>query len=96
MWPATWLARARFRGERARALIAGCAGHSLLPLDKMFTAALGLMFTLAGHVEEWPVAAGGSASISRALALFGLLVWHVSAERADKQLSQVSQKVGDV
>ncbi len=68
MWPASWLAKARFRGARARALFAGCAGHSSLPLDKFFTGALGLMFALTGHVEEWPVAEGGSASISRALA----------------------------
>ena len=66
--PATWLAKLRFRGERARALLAGCAGHSVLPLDKFFTGALGVMFLLAGHVEEWPVAAGGSDAISRALA----------------------------
>lgn len=70
-WPSTLLARARFREEPARALFAGCAAHSVLPLDKLFTSALGLMFLLAGHVEEWPVAAGGSASIGRALA--GLL-----------------------
>ncbi len=68
LWPASWLAKALFRGDRARALIAGCAGHSVLPLDKFFTGALSLMFLLAGHVEEWPVAAGGSAAISRALA----------------------------
>lgn len=68
LWPASWLAKACFRGERARALFAGCAAHSTLPLDKMFTAALGLIFLLAGHVEEWPVAAGGSAAITRALA----------------------------
>ncbi|MEE3331165.1 MAG: NAD(P)/FAD-dependent oxidoreductase [Myxococcota bacterium] len=67
LWPATWLAKTRFREERARALFAGCAGHSVLPIDKMFTGALGLMFALAGHVEEWPVARGGSAAIGRAL-----------------------------
>ena len=67
LWPATWLAKARFREERARALFAGFAGHSVLPIDKMFTGALGLMFALAGHVEEWPVARGGSAAIGRAL-----------------------------
>jgi phytoene dehydrogenase-like protein len=65
---ATGLARARFAGERARALFAGCAAHSILPLERNLTAALGLVFCLAGHVEEWPVAAGGSASITRALA----------------------------
>ncbi|MEE2677132.1 MAG: NAD(P)/FAD-dependent oxidoreductase [Myxococcota bacterium] len=68
LWPATWLARTRFRGARARALFAGCAAHSVLPLNRFFTGALGLMFALAGHVEEWPVAEGGSAAISTALA----------------------------
>jgi len=68
LWPATWLANALFKGERARALLAGCAGHSLIPIDKWFTGALGLMFLLAGHVEEWPVAAGGSEAIPKALA----------------------------
>lgn len=58
----------RFHGSRARALLAGCAGHSTLPLDRMLTGALGLMFLLAGHVEEWPVARGGSQAISGALA----------------------------
>jgi phytoene dehydrogenase-like protein len=61
------LARARFRGERARALFAGCAAHSVLPLDFWFTAALGVVFGLAGHVVDWPVAQGGSAAIARAL-----------------------------
>lgn len=71
MWPATTFAHWRFQQSRAKALFAGCAGHSILPLDKMFTAALGLIFSIAGHVEPWPVAAGGSQAIPRALA--GLL-----------------------
>ncbi|MFW2387527.1 MAG: phytoene desaturase family protein [Polyangiales bacterium] len=71
MWPATAFANWRFQQSRAKALFAGCAGHSILPLDKMFTAALGLIFSIAGHVEPWPVAAGGSQAIGRALA--GLL-----------------------
>jgi phytoene dehydrogenase-like protein len=64
---ATGLAR-RFDTVQARALLAGCAAHSILPLDRLTTAALGLMFLLAGHVEDWPVAAGGSQAIPRALA----------------------------
>lgn len=64
---AVGLARARFRGDRARALFAGCAAHSILPLEAPFTAALGLMFCFVSHIEPWPVAAGGSASIHRAL-----------------------------
>jgi phytoene dehydrogenase-like protein len=61
----------RLRGARARALFAGCAAHAILPLERALTGAVGLLFLLAGHVEDWPVAAGGSAAIPRALA--GLL-----------------------
>jgi len=68
MWPASSFAKWRFQQSRARALFAGCAGHSILPLDKAFTAALGLIFSIAGHVKPWPVAAGGSQAIPRALA----------------------------
>jgi phytoene dehydrogenase-like protein len=65
---AAGLARGRFRGDRARALFAGCAAHSILPLERRLTAALGLLFCMTGHVEDWPVARGGSAAISRAMA----------------------------
>jgi len=58
----------RFETPQARALLAGCAAHSILPLDRAVTAALGLMFLITGHVEAWPVAAGGSQAITRALA----------------------------
>ncbi len=60
-----------FHGVRARALIAGCAAHAILPLDRAVTAAVALMFLVCGHEQEWPVAEGGSQSIARALA--GLL-----------------------
>jgi phytoene dehydrogenase-like protein len=62
------LARVAFRGARARALFAGCAGHAIQPLTSPLTAALGLILTIAGHVEDWPVAKGGSGAIARALA----------------------------
>lgn len=62
------LARLCFRGERARALLAGCAAHSLLPLTQPLTAALGVLFAFTAHVEDWPVAEGGSHAITRALA----------------------------
>ncbi len=64
------LARLLFREERARALFAGCAAHSILPLTRPLTAALGLMFAVSGHVEDWPVARGGSRAITRALASY--------------------------
>jgi len=62
------LARTRFRGARAQALFAGCAAHAIQPLSRPLTAAVGLVFALAGHVETWPVAQGGSRAITRALA----------------------------
>ena len=62
------LARLLFRGARARALLAGCAAHSVLPLTHPLTAALGVIFAFTAHVEDWPVARGGSHAISRALA----------------------------
>ena len=67
---AAGLAR-RFAGASARALLAGCAGHAILPFDRLVTGAVALLFLIAGHVEAWPVAAGGSQAIARALA--GLL-----------------------
>ncbi len=66
--PATVALRARFRGARARALLAGCAAHSILPLERPLTAAVAMIFALTAHVEDWPVAAGGSQAISDALA----------------------------
>jgi len=70
LWPATWLAGAAFRAEPARALFAGCAAHSILPLSHWMTSALGLMFALTAHVEDWPVARGGSIAICDALASY--------------------------
>ena len=68
--PASWLARLVFREARARALFAGCAAHSILPLTQPVTSALGLIFTLSAHLTDWPVAAGGSQAITRALASY--------------------------
>ncbi|MCA9510157.1 MAG: NAD(P)/FAD-dependent oxidoreductase [Myxococcota bacterium] len=61
------LARIAFREPRARALLAGCAAHSVLPLTQPLTAALGLVFAVTAHAEDWPVARGGSQAIARAL-----------------------------
>jgi phytoene dehydrogenase-like protein len=68
MRSAAGLARGRFAGARAQALFAGCAAHAIQPLEHTLTAALGLIFLLSGHLAPWPVARGGSAAISRALA----------------------------
>src|SRR4029453_5241848 len=60
LFRASWLAGLCFRGERARALFAACAAHAVLPLSQPLTAALGLLFAITAHVEDWPVPQGGS------------------------------------
>lgn len=69
-WPATMLARTLFRGPRARALFAGNAAHSVLPLESPFSAAVGLVLGAAGHAAGWPIAQGGAQSIANALAAY--------------------------
>jgi phytoene dehydrogenase-like protein len=65
--PATTFADLVFKGPRARALFAGCVAHSVLPFNKFFTTAIGLVFLASAHAVDWPVARGGSASIAKAL-----------------------------
>lgn len=67
LFPATTLLRFGFRGARARALLAGCAAHSILPLESLLTGAVAMIFAFTGHVADWPVAAGGSQAIGDAL-----------------------------
>jgi phytoene dehydrogenase-like protein len=66
--PATALARSAFRGERARALLAGMSAHAIRPLNEPGTAAFGLVLMTLGHAVGWPVARGGSQTIANALA----------------------------
>ena len=62
------LAHSRFEGERARALFAGCAAHSLLSLRAPVSAAFGLVLVLTAHAVGWPVTRGGSQRLADALA----------------------------
>ena len=66
--PSTSLAKFFFRREPARALFAGIAAHSFLPLDAPASSAFGLVLGLAGHAVGWPIPRGGSQQISNALA----------------------------
>src|ERR671922_73183 len=66
--PAVVLARLLFRGERARALLAGVAAHSMLPLERPVSAAFAVVLGVLGHAVGWPIARGGSQRISDALA----------------------------
>jgi len=78
------LARGVLKTERSRALFAGLAAHSVLPLDQPATAAIGLVLGGAAHVAGWPIPRGGSQRIADALASYlrslgGEVVtgWHI-------------------
>jgi phytoene dehydrogenase-like protein len=62
------LCQSWFRDEGLRALLAGMGAHAMLPLHRPATASFALVLAIAGHAVGWPIARGGSASISAALA----------------------------
>jgi len=61
------IARAYFQTERGRGLFAGIGGHSMLPLEKLTTAAPPLVLAVAAHVAGWPFARAGSQQLTAAL-----------------------------
>ena len=64
------VAQHQFRGERARALFAGLAAHSMLPLERPVSAAFGLVLGITGHAVGWPIPRGGSQNIADSLASY--------------------------
>jgi phytoene dehydrogenase-like protein len=66
--PARAFADSYFTGEHARALFAGVAAHSILPLEWWGTSAFGLVLGSSAHVGGWPVAKGGAQRVIDALA----------------------------
>jgi phytoene dehydrogenase-like protein len=65
--PAKALATAAFRGERARAALAGMAAHSMLDLRAPATGGYGLLLAALAHLVGWPVVRGGSQRLADAL-----------------------------
>ncbi len=65
--PAYSFAHKMFKGQKARSLFAGLSAHSILPLNKIFTSAFGLLLGITGHKPGWPVPEGGSQRIADAL-----------------------------
>lgn len=61
------VAENRFRGDRARALFAGLAAHSVLSLDAPASASFALVLGTLGHTVGWPFPRGGSQAITNAL-----------------------------
>jgi phytoene dehydrogenase-like protein len=67
---AAGLARSYFAEAPARALFAGMAAHSFLPLEERPSAAFGLVLGMLGHAVGWPLPRGGSQQITNAMAAY--------------------------
>jgi phytoene dehydrogenase-like protein len=65
--PARRFGESLFGGESARALFAGLAAHSMLPLEYWGSAAFGLVLGITAHALGWPIVRGGAQHLSRAL-----------------------------
>jgi phytoene dehydrogenase-like protein len=61
------LARETFSTERARALFAGNAAHSMLPLERRPSAGFGLALIVMAHTGGWCFPRGGAQKITEAL-----------------------------
>ena len=59
-----------FKSERTRALFAGLAAHSFLALDEPLSSAFGMLMAAPAHAVGWPIAQGGSQSITNALCAY--------------------------
>ncbi len=69
-WPAIQSAASlarRFRGEPARALIAGVGAHSILSLTEPISGAAALVMLGSAHADGWPFPEGGSGRLGEAL-----------------------------
>ena len=65
--PATLSARS-WHTEQAKALFGGVAAHAISPLTKPLSSSVGRALICSCHAFGWPVARGGSRSITDALA----------------------------
>jgi len=64
------LAENHFQDAPAQALIAGLAGHGMLPLEEITTASIALVLGILAHAVGWPIPKGGSQAISNAMAAY--------------------------
>lgn len=64
------LARAQFADGRVRAMFAGVAAHSIVPLNQTATAGYALGLIIAAHGGGWPFARGGSQRVADAMGAY--------------------------
>lgn len=61
------IARYLFKTPEAKALFAGSALHSMMPLNQPLSGAFGILFSALGMTTGWPIARGGTQVIVDAL-----------------------------
>lgn len=70
MFSSKLLSNSFFKLARTKAYFSGLAAHSIIPLENAFTASFGLILGTTVHSVGWPIAKGGSHSITKALASY--------------------------
>ena len=68
MFSSKLLSNSFFKLARTKAYFTGLAAHSIIPLENAFTASFGLILGTTVHSVGWPIAKGGSHSITKTLA----------------------------
>jgi len=97
---AQMLAHWQFRGERAKALLAGLCAHAQIPLNQPISAAAGVMLGVAGHACGWPFPRGGAQRLTNALVAYlrslgGEIVTGVEVKTLD-ELPPARVVLGDI
>ncbi len=91
------LARSRFAGRRAQALLAGMATHSVLSLEAAASAAVALTLIAAGHASGWPILRGGAQTLPDALARYlEDLGGHIETDHEVTDLPQTGLILADI
>ena len=90
------LARSRFAGSRAQALLAGMATHSVLSLEAP-ASAVALTLIAAGHASGWPILRGGAQTLPDALARhLEDLGGHIETDHEVTELPQTGLILADI
>jgi phytoene dehydrogenase-like protein len=65
--PMSWLSKVFFKEAGSRALLAGLAAHSMLPMSKFASSGVGMVLGTLAHKVGWPLPRGGAMNLSGAL-----------------------------
>lgn len=63
----SYFARHHFTTEASQSMFAGMAAHSMLPLNKLTSASIGVVLNTVAHINGWPLPRGGAQQITNAL-----------------------------